>query len=146
MSGNAVVLATDLSESSEPATMEAMTLASRLGAKLVIVHAWQLPVYAVPDGVAVFGPEVASELDNALQKRIDALAGRLREGGLVVEPRLVAGATVESILEVAREVGASYLVIGTHGRTGVQRVLMGSVAERLVRTSTLPVLVVPSKS
>jgi nucleotide-binding universal stress UspA family protein len=68
-----------------------------------------------------------------------------RAEGVPLEGKLVAGAPVEATLEVAKDAGAEYVVIGTHGRTGVARFVLGSVAERLVRLSTVPVIVVPSK-
>jgi nucleotide-binding universal stress UspA family protein len=102
-------------------------------------------VYAVPDGVAVFGPEVVAEITEGLQKQLAKSLEAHRAEGVTLEGKLVAGAPVEAVLEVAKDVGAEYIVIGTHGRTGVARFVIGSVAERLVRLSTVPVLVVPTK-
>jgi nucleotide-binding universal stress UspA family protein len=142
---SSIVCAIDFSEPSDRALTHALAFGKRLGAKVVAVHAWQLPVYAVPDGVAVFGPEVVAEITEGLQKQLAKTLESHRTEGVTLEGKLVAGAPVEAVLEVAKDVGAEYIVIGTHGRTGVARFVIGSVAERLVRLSNVPVLVVPTK-
>ncbi|MCS6856666.1 MAG: universal stress protein [Sandaracinaceae bacterium] len=140
-----IVCAIDFSEPSERALAHAIELAKVIGAKVLAVHAWQLPVYAVPDGLAVFGPELVSEITTGLHRQLDETVMRYRGHGVEVEGRLVSGSPVEAILELAESVDAQYLVIGTHGRTGVARLLIGSVAERFVRLSTIPVVVIPSR-
>lgn len=139
-----IVCAIDFSEHSARALDHALGLAKRLGGKVVAVHAWQLPVYAVPDGVAVFGPDVVAEITDGLQKQLSKALEAHRVEGVALEGRLVAGAPVEAVLEVAGELGADYVVVGTHGRTGVARLVIGSVAERMVRLSPIPVIVVPT--
>lgn len=140
-----IVCAIDFSEHADRALEHALALGKRLGAKVVAVHAWQLPVYAVPDGVAVFGPEVVAEITDGLQKQLAKVLETHRKEGVTLEGKLVAGAPVEAVLDVAKESGADYVVIGTHGRTGVARLVIGSVAERMVRLSPIPVVVVPTK-
>ncbi|MFO0713859.1 MAG: universal stress protein, partial [Sandaracinus sp.] len=131
-----IVCAIDFSESSDKALAHALSMGKRLGSKVVAVHAWQLPVYAVPDGVAVFGPEVVAEITDGLQKQLAKTLEGHRAEGVTLEGKLVAGSPVEAVLEVAKDISAEYIVIGTHGRTGVARLVIGSVAERLVRLST----------
>ncbi len=143
---SSIVCAIDFSEQSNAALAHAVGLAKRLGGNVIAVHAWQLPVYAVPDGVAVFGPEVVAEITTGLEKQVAVTLEAHRAAGVPIEGKLVAGAPVEAVLEVAKDVSAEYVVIGTHGRTGVARFVLGSVAERMVRLSTVPVLVVPTKS
>lgn len=140
-----IVCAIDFSDSSDRALEHALGMAQRFGGKVVAVHAWQLPVYAVPDGVAVFGPEVVAEITDGLQKQLSKTLEKFRRPGVTLEGKLVAGSPVESVLEAAKELDAEMVVIGTHGRTGVARLVIGSVAERLVRLATIPVVVVPSK-
>ncbi|MFN7701022.1 MAG: universal stress protein [Deltaproteobacteria bacterium] len=142
---SSIVCAIDFSEPSDRALSHALELGKRLGAKVIAVHAWQLPVYAVPDGVAVFGPEVVAEITEGLQKQLGKTLESHRTEGVTLEGKLVAGAPVEAVLEVAKDARAEYVVIGTHGRTGVARFVIGSVAERMVRLSTVPVVVVPTK-
>ena len=142
---SSIVCAIDFSEPSDRALSHALELGKRLGAKVIAVHAWQLPVYAVPDGVAVFGPEVVAEITEGLQKQLGKTLESHRTEGVTHEGKLVAGAPVEAVLEVAKDARAEYVVIGTHGRTGVARFVIGSVAERMVRLSTVPVVVVPTK-
>lgn len=139
-----IVCAIDFSEPSNAALAHAVGLGKRLGAKVVAVHAWQLPVYAVPDGVAIFGPEVVNEITEGLQKQLAKTLEAHRADGVTLEGRLSAGAPVEAVLQAADDAGADYIVIGTHGRTGVARLVIGSVAEKLVRHANRPVIVVPT--
>ncbi len=141
-----IVCAIDFSEPSNHALAHAMSFAKRLGAKVIAVHAWQLPVYAVPDGIALFGPEVVSEISEGLQEQLAKTIEAHRLEGVTLEGKLVAGAPVEAVLEVAKDAAAEYVVIGTHGRTGVARFVIGSVAERMVRYSHVPIIVVPAKA
>jgi len=75
--------------------------------------------------------------------RLRALAARLEEEGLEVEPLVVMGATIDKILEVADRIDAGHLVVGSHGRSGLHHLLTGSVTEALLKRSTRPVVVVP---
>lgn len=69
-------------------------------------------------------------------------ADELRGRGLTVKPRVLTGDPLECIIEVAKNIGADLLVVGTHGRTGVAHLLLGSVAESILRHSPCPVLCV----
>lgn len=140
-----IVCAIDFSDPSNHALAHAVQFAKRIGAKVVAVHAWQLPVYAVPDGIALFGPEVVAEISDGLQKQLAKAIEAHRVEGVTLEGKLVAGTPVEATLEVVQATNAEYIVIGTHGRTGVARFIIGSVAERMVRHAPVPILVVPAK-
>lgn len=76
-------------------------------------------------------------------RRVQALAEELAEQGLAVTPLLVAGPTVEKILEEATKLEAGLVVVGSHGHGALHRVLLGSVSEGLVRHAELPLLIVP---
>ncbi len=76
-------------------------------------------------------------------RQVQALAAELAKDGLEVTPLLVAGATVDKILEEAEKLGAGLVVVGSHGHGALRRVLLGSVSEGLVRHARTPLLIVP---
>lgn len=83
----------------------------------------------------------------AATARLAQLAKQLREGGLAADVKVVIGAGVAAqILELARAEGSDLIVVGTHGAGGVERLLLGSVADKVVRGATQPVLVVPARA
>jgi nucleotide-binding universal stress UspA family protein len=135
----------DFSETSEHAADYATALARQLGASLHFVHAWQMPIYAFPDGAVILGPDVVAKITTDLQRSLDAVVERHRDRELDVKAHLVEGIADREISRLAHELGADLVVMGTHGRTGLPHLLLGSVAERVVRTSHVPVLAVPRK-
>jgi universal stress protein A len=138
-----IVCPVDFSESSDHAARYAVGLARQLGASIHFVHAWQPPVYPLPDGPIILGPEVVARITDEARRALDAVAERFRDPELTIETRLLQGATDHEIVRCASEIGADLIVMGTHGRTGLAHLVLGSVAERVVRTAGVPVLCVP---
>jgi universal stress protein A len=127
---------TDFSDRSGNALALAQALARDYGARLVILHvAHTVPVFAGEGMVPVSPEEIRAEAEEQL--RALRVADDQR-----VERRLEMGDAVTEILRVARELPADLIVMGTHGRTGLGRLLMGSVAEQVVRRASCPVLTV----
>jgi nucleotide-binding universal stress UspA family protein len=127
-----LLAATDFSDCSTAALDAAGAWAKALGAELHLLHAFELPVprvmaYDVPvsDLYIQQGREV---VDRRLREEADRIAAT--------------GVAATSVVRVAAEVGADWIVVGTHGRTGLQHVLLGSVAERVVRLAPCSVLTV----
>ena len=120
----------------------AVRLAARLGASVCAVHVYTIPVYGFPDGVVVTAPELAARLSEAAQAHLDAAVDAQKRHGVKLTSVLVTGNPWEEIVEVARARKADLIVMGTHGRHGLPRAIMGSVAERVLRTSEIPVLTV----
>src|SRR5262249_43964504 len=85
---------------------------------------------------------IAEEQRMAAQKELDRIVNRLREGGLKAKPLLKVGSPFLEILHTAQAEGSDLIVLGTHGRTGIAHVLMGSVAERVVQKAPCPVLTI----
>ena len=84
--------------------------------------------------------------ENSARTYLDRVAGRMRARGLQVDTRLVCEHGIgEQILSLAGSIGADLLVVGTHGARGVERMLLGSVADKVIRGSSAPVLVVPTR-
>lgn len=132
----------DFSAGSEQAVAQASELATALGAVLVLLHAYQVPVLALPDSSITVSPTYVAELTNRAQQELDRHAAQLQAKGVTASTHLTEGNPAETIVERAKEIGARMIVMGTHGRSGFRRFLLGSITERVVRTSSVPVLTV----
>jgi nucleotide-binding universal stress UspA family protein len=133
-----ILHATDFSQSSEFAFRLACALARDYGANLVILHVVPAPpIVGYAEGILV--PEPAESFED-LHARLNEL--RPTDPEIVVERRVVEGDAAIEILRSAKETGCNLIVIGTHGRSGLPRLLMGSVAEHVMRRAECPVLTV----
>jgi nucleotide-binding universal stress UspA family protein len=128
---------TDFSDRSQYAFWLACALARDYGARLIVLHVADVPPVVYGDGMLPPDPQ---ELRAAAQRQLDRL--QVPHADVRAERRLEQGEAVEEILRVAREVQADLIVLGTHGRTGLGRLLMGSVAEQVLRKAACPVLTV----
>jgi nucleotide-binding universal stress UspA family protein len=130
---------TDFSAHSANAFHLACSLARDHGARLIVLHVRQpMPVY-YGEGLA-FVPEEPPAVEEGLRKQLTAL--RPSDAAIPVEHCLVTGEAAAEILRFARERGCDLIVMGTHGRTGLGRLLLGSVSEAVLRRSLCPVLTV----
>ncbi len=130
----------DFSTGSEQALAKAEELAKAMQAEVELFHAYQLPVMALPDAPVTVSPTFITNLTNSAQGALDLLRDSVRGRGVAVTTVLRQGQPAEAIVERAQEIHAELIVIGTHGRSGFRRFLLGSTAERVVRTATVPVL------
>lgn len=133
MNAKKIVFATDFSVASHEAFRLANTLAKEWGAKIILVHV-QEPALAYGGGEFALG---------GLEPSVESLKPLLDEFKAEVpcERRVLMGDPAETVVRVAREEEADMIVVGSHGRTGLVRLLMGSVAEVIVRRAPCPVLV-----
>jgi nucleotide-binding universal stress UspA family protein len=127
-----ILCPTDQSACSQSAFTVASALASNFGARLVILE-------VVPPPVIIYGPPPEAYLDQ-MRQELDRM--QVADPRVCVERRLVEGNPVTEILRVAKETDCDLIVIGSHGRTGCSRLLMGSVAEQVLRRASCPVLVI----
>ena len=138
-----ILFATDFTPASEPAFRQALDLAFSDGAELWIAHVYEPPSLMDAQSIAA---GVYEEWDQALraeaERRLTPLVDRARERGVKARALVLSGMPYEAISEAAREKGADLLVVGTHGRTGVARLFVGSVASRVISTAPCPVLAV----
>jgi nucleotide-binding universal stress UspA family protein len=145
-----ILVPVDYSEHSVASVRVATDLAKQLGATVDIVHVWDRPTY-VSDAVMVRRPgeEHRSLADlireNAESDMNEFLARLDLPAGVAVTHRMCSGEPAQKLVEEARTGGYDLIVVGTHGRAGVLHLLLGSTAERLIRLSPVPVLVVPPK-
>jgi nucleotide-binding universal stress UspA family protein len=137
-----ILVPTDLSEGAEAALDYACELAAKLDATVHLINVIGIPVLGVPElGVALTTTMIDSLIaDN--QKALDQLASSKRSSARIGQTLLRTGDARDLINQAATELGADLIVMGTHGRRGVTRVLMGSVAETVVRSAPCPVLTV----
>ena len=133
-----ILFATDFSKSSECAFGLACSLARDYGARLAIVHVATPPPVVLPDEVVVSFHK--GTYVNDLKKRLYAL--RPPDTSIRIDYYFEQGDPATEILRVARVAGADWIVMGTHGSTGLFRLLMGSVAEEVLRGAPCPVLAV----
>ena len=142
-----VLCPVDLAADAGTVIEEAASLARSLGAELVLVHVMAEPAFALGDpllspidSAGYTLPPLAEEYRIEMDKRLHRLSERVRASGIPVSTRLVRGATHEAIVSTADSEHADLIVMSTHGRTGLQHFLLGSVTERVVRTAKVPVM------
>jgi nucleotide-binding universal stress UspA family protein len=104
-----------------------------------VIHAYEIPVIGFPDGALIATSDMAARIANAARAALDTAVEQREGRGVPIVGVLRQGAAWEEINAVADEISADLVVIGTHGRRGLARALLGSVAENVVRTSTRPV-------
>jgi nucleotide-binding universal stress UspA family protein len=137
-----IVAATDFSETSQAAVDWAATLAARLGAKLVVAHVYSVPILGLPDASVLVDAVTAVKLSEIAQTALDREVARVAVACPGVEGALREGDARDVVPSLATSLDAGLLVIGSHGRRGIARALLGSVAESIVRASHIPVTVV----
>lgn len=138
-----VILApTDLSENAEEAVDYACELARTLGAKVHLLHVIAVPVLGVPELGMALTSTMIDTMTQDNQNALDELAARKASLADIAPTILRTGDARDVINQTAKEIGADLIVLGTHGRRGVTRVLLGSVAETVVRSAPCPVLTV----
>lgn len=132
-----ILLATDGSTYSETATKKAIEFAKAYGEKLKI-----LAVINTSDEFLTIAPRIQHEMVETAQKLVQHTAQKAKESGCEVEQFVKEGDTAQTIAELAKKEGVDAIVMGSHGRTGIRRLLMGSVTEGVINLSPCPVLVV----
>lgn len=138
-----ILYATDFSESSEPAADYARYLAGLAGASIHVIHViGELTNHRK----SMIQPEAFEILEKEVEihaiKDMEEFCRRKFEDQVPFATETVIGTPFQQILRKAEEIGADLIVMGTHGRTGIEHVIVGSTAERIVRRAKIPVLTV----
>ncbi|WP_267643818.1 universal stress protein [Haloarchaeobius amylolyticus] len=134
-----LLVPTDGSESAMAAAEHAATFASAMDADIHVINA--VDTTAAPGGVE--SAYITDELENAGEQAIERLGAHIESsGGTVTKSSVVHGSPYRAIVEYAEENDVDCIVMGTHGRTGLDRYLLGSVTERVVRLASVPVVTV----
>jgi len=134
-----IVVATDLEGQAEAALEYARKLATNYGARIVLAHGLDPMEYAAVDGLP---GNVVSHLTAEARKVLDRLAGDLLRAGIHSHSEVRQGTVAEMLVDVARQYEAGLIVIGTRGMQGAGPVVVGAIAEQLVRLAPCPVLAV----
>ena len=139
-----MLCASDFSPASRPAFQLAQELARTLKAKLILFHAYER---SVPIGNGGYLPqsvmqEMLTATRDAAAQSLKRLARSSQGKDVRISTLLAEGSAAAAIVRAAKKNRVDLVVMGTHGRTGVRRLLMGSVADRVIRTASCPVLVV----
>jgi nucleotide-binding universal stress UspA family protein len=140
--GRLIVYATDFSPASRAAFTKALQLAKRDRVPLTIAHVLLPPVMMMGDGYvpAATWEDIERGQRQVAQRKLNALVARAKSAGVRTRALLLEGQPAEQIIRASR--GAALLVIGTHGRTGLARFIVGSVASRVVAGARCPVVTV----
>jgi nucleotide-binding universal stress UspA family protein len=137
-----ILVAHDFSDSAEAALETALALAGALQARVTLLHAYEVPTYVFPESV-VATADLVGQIRGAAEEALANVAERARKNGVKIDTILRQGVAWSEIDAVARDLKCDMVVMGTHGRRGLSRALLGSVAEKVVRTAPCPVLTVP---
>jgi nucleotide-binding universal stress UspA family protein len=133
----------DFSETARAALETAIELASKFDSEIVLVHAYPIPGYTFPDGSAVASSRMLQELADEATRHLEEWRLLAVKGGAKhVTVETAVGDPAGEIVRIAQEAKIDLVVMGTHGRTGIEHALMGSIAERVVRRAKCPVLTV----
>jgi len=138
-----IIVGTDFSSEADQALYVAVELGKGLQRPIEIVHVHRPVTYVLPPPLdVVMLPESGQDLVRA-QEALDRRKAEVEPGTAGVATALLAGEGAATLVARAEEHGASLLVVGSRGATGLSHILLGSVAERVIRHATCPVLVVP---
>lgn len=138
MAESVILVPIDFEAASDRALAIAKELAPKLGARVGLVHVYTLPVYSYPGFEPSLAPGFHVEVTAAARRALDQRAAD--EGGLAADLRQ--GDPATEILAEIEHVRPVLVVMGTHGRKGLSHLLLGSVAERVIRHSSVPVMTV----
>ena len=136
-----ILVATDFSDGSDEALAQAIEAAKPDNAEIEIMHVIEL-AEEFPFGTVYFDADYGA-LYMSVDMRLSERADRVRAAGLACTTKIREGSAVPEITQRGRDIDADLIVVGTHGRTGLSHAMLGSVAERVVRRASCPVLTVP---
>lgn len=144
---NKILVPVDFSPGSKSALEHALFLGHRFGAAVHVLHAWDIPGYVRPDLTVWDGDASSSLAEHARREAEQNMSEFLADAELPEQPvqvtsEIVSGTAYAAILQAIEQGGYDLVVMGTHGRTGLSHLMMGSVAEKVVRRSPVPVMTV----
>ena len=137
-----ILVGVDFSPPSDKAVALAVDLAKKLGASISLLHVYQIPAFAFPETIVPAPPETIDRMIKENKKHLEQIAVEVRAAGVTATPDLLPGSPFVELVGRAKQGGFDLIVVGTHGRTGLRHALLGSVAEKVVRKSPIPVLTV----
>ena len=130
----------DFTDASNRALDLAVDLATRIGAKVSILHAYQIPSYTFPEGAFIPSIDLVKGMTDAASRQLSELVARRSTPTLKLESHLVSGNAAEAVIDTAQKIGADAIVMGAHGAGAFERALLGSVASKVIRLAPIPVI------
>jgi len=138
-----ILVPTDFSKYSAEAVQTAADLSRRYEAPVTLAYVFEPVTYALPEGHVMQSPPQIEEMQSVFEQRlVQATAEAKAAGALGVEAKLLTGPVASELADYAKRGGFDLIVMGTHGRTGLRHLVLGSVAEKVVRTAPCAVLTV----
>ena len=136
-----VLVPTDFGPPSARALEFGIEMARRFGAKLTLLHTYEIPAFAYA-GMEYAPGDLSRMVANAARDELDATLAAVKKQVPDADSVLHQGVPWQQILSTVDEIHADLVVMGTHGRTGLRHALLGSVAEKVVRLAHVPVMTV----
>jgi nucleotide-binding universal stress UspA family protein len=139
-----ILVPTDFSKSSANALTYAVAFAEKFGAEVYLLHVVQDLALFIPEAVLAAPPMMppVEQFVAAARAALERVVREVHAPGVVLRPEVAEGLPFDEIVRLARDRNVDLIVMGTHGHTGLAHVLMGSVAEKVVRRAPCPVLTV----
>ncbi|AKQ66045.1 Universal stress protein family [Myxococcus hansupus] len=141
-----ILVPVDLSDGSREVIDYAMKIARPFKAEVEVVHAWEPPQYVAPDLLVAAPGWNSTSLEHvAVETATKELTAQVNQGeaaGVPVRQKIVVGEAASTILDVAEQDQCDLIIMGTHGRRGLPRLLLGSVAQKVVARASCPVLTI----
>jgi nucleotide-binding universal stress UspA family protein len=144
-----ILVPVDFSDCSRDALRRADELGKTFGAKVDVVHVWQAPAFISPEAMVGVTPQQGQTLaqlaEQQAEKSLQSFVAHARNAGVHIDSaRTCNGEPAHAIVDEAEHGDYDLIAMGTHGRTGLSQLLLGSVAEKVVRRATRPVMTVRS--
>jgi nucleotide-binding universal stress UspA family protein len=140
-----ILIPVDFSDHSTAAQETAVEIAKTFGAKIWLLHCYQLH----PGGVSPYGIAAPAsyhdDVRDAVSRQLREIQEKVEAEGIQAEASVSSEFPPQAIAEMAKDIGADLIVMGTRGLTGIKHVMLGSVAERTVRSAPCPVLTVKAQ-
>ena len=141
-----ILVPTDYSKHSAEAIRCAADLARRYEAAITLVYVFEPVTYALPEGHVMQSPPQLQEMQSAFEQRLKQAAADAKAAGApLVDAKVLTGPVAAELADFAQQGQFDLIVMGTHGRTGLRHLVLGSVAEKVVRTAPCAVLTVRSR-
>jgi universal stress protein A len=136
-----ILVPTDFSEYADYALDYAIELAQKLQARFTLLHVLYLSPLTVGEVPPSVFNQILQDMENWAQQQMQETLKRVKQTGIQIDSVILEGTPFQMIIETAESKDVDLIVMGTHGRTGLTHVLIGSVAEKVVRLAPCPVLV-----
>lgn len=138
---NHILVPIDFSRDADAAIEMAISLAKQLGSRITVLHVIHEVYIGVGEMAAALPPSYIEDIEAEVEREVQTHVNKVIAAGLSGDSIVMHGVPFQCILDTAADQNIDLIVMGTHGRTGLKHVLLGSVAEKVIRMASCPVLV-----